>query len=509
VTGTDQDVLRRMTGMGGVRALTARWTVSGTLTLVSAAHLGGAVDGPSEMPLLRDLATGLPVLTGTSIAGALRGHLSDFLGGFAVGSETSELAAVQDLFGGVRSSDDGDQSPLVVHDALAQMELPVEIRDGVAIAGATGTAEEHAKYDIELLPAGTTFALAFELDIAAAHDGVGAVGDASAVALEHDLLELLACALAGFEAHEGKAAPISIGARGARGLGACRVDGWRVARHDLNSAAGWIALACGDVDGGHDLHPTAAQAFGTPSGDLARDRRCATVIDLELAFDRSLLVRSPAIAAEAEGGRAPDVVQLRSGGVAVLAGSSLSGALRAHARRIARWVDPATADERVDELFGSAPRWRGGGRGSHEDISPSALRIHESEVRDGAPYRATRIRVDRLTRGVIRGGLFEEEPVRGGRVAVRLELRHADECDPPSLGLLMLVVRDLVEGLVALGGSVAVGRGAIDPERSGAVVRFADGTSIDLSEPGEAGRARLDRLVRALHGHPATTTAGG
>lgn len=495
--------VRGMDGPGGARELAARWHVAGALTLVTACHLGGAVDGPSDMPVVRDAGTGRPVLAGTSIAGALRSHLSDLLVGYA----QTEPASVQRLLGAERASDVGDQSPLVVHDALASLRPLLEIRDGVAIDGASGTAARNAKWDVELLPAGTTFELELELDVTVRGARTRTRGEH-----ELELLELLAAALGGFEAAGEECGAIALGSRSSRGLGRCRVDCWHVARRDLTDADGWIALACDDAAQVVAAGSSAAGALGTALDGrplqlpTPSDARHVTQIDVELAFDGAVLVRSAPTTVDAS---AADAVQLSSGGKPVMPGTSLTGALRAQAVRIARAIDPATAAERVESLFGGAPSGSGGpGRRKRSAPRPSALRVSESDLSGGRPNRASRIRIDRFTRAVMRGALFDEEPLTGAALSVQLELRHSDGRDPPALGLLLLAVRDLIDGLVPLGGTVAVGRGAIDPARSSATVTFADGASTPLREPAEDAQARLDELVRALH-RGAELSAGG
>jgi len=103
--------------------------------------------------------------------------LADREGGYA----GREPDAVTELFGGGRGDEEGDQSPLFVFDSFG--ELPqgtaTEIRDGVALEGATGTAEDHKKFDAEVLPAGTRFPIRLDLVVSQDHS-------------EHMLLESLA-----------------------------------------------------------------------------------------------------------------------------------------------------------------------------------------------------------------------------------------------------------------------------------------------------------------------------
>jgi hypothetical protein len=107
----------------------------------------------------------------------------------------------------------------------------------------------------------------------------------------------------------------------------------------------------------------------------------------------------------------------------------------------------------VDGLFGppfsgtSDPRFKPEG---------SRLRISESIVGGGMRQRPTRIRIDRFTQGVFESALYDEEPDYGGQVTVVVELRGPRDGE---VGLILLLVKDLLSGDLAVGGTASVGRG--------------------------------------------------
>ncbi len=205
------------------RPLVARWVFRGLLRLETATHFGGEGERV-DMPLLRDERSGAPLLTGSSLAGALRGALCDRLAGYYAKTEPGGVAA---LFGAARAAQDGEQSPLIVFDARG--ELPpggvVEIRDGVAIDAASGIAEEHKKFDFEVMPKGTEFQVRLDL----------LVGDGRRETEQLGCLADAADALA----------ESALGARRSRGLGRMTLC-WAARRFDLTSAAGWRAWAGSD-----------------------------------------------------------------------------------------------------------------------------------------------------------------------------------------------------------------------------------------------------------------------
>lgn len=473
------------------RSLAARWVIRGTLTVETALHLGGEGTERVDMPVLRDPRDGKPLIPGTTFAGALRSALADRLAGYRQ-VEPPEVAA---LFGGARGDDDGSQSPLIVFDALG--ELPdaqgVEVRDGVAILPATGVAEDNKKYDYEVFPAGTMFPVRLDLLLPAPP----ARGDGTQPE-EKLLLECLAAALDACTHGEN-----GFGAKRSRGLG--RVSArWTAKRFSLDSSEGWIEWLLSDHERPFAATPDQvcirdALEAAAPEDlwplSLPDDARRRVVIVLNLRVAHDILVRSPGTDPGA-----PDVSHLHSGGTAILPGTSLGGVMRTQALRIAKLVRAAKndADLWIDRLFG--PRFEG--QRPSDGLKPRASRLRIGEARlDGSqPQRQTRVAIDRFTGGVVDTALFDEQTEVGGRAPVRLELRNPKLGE---LGLVLLVLKDLLDGSLPVGGTTGVGRGVL---HGSATVTWHEGgisprsAEIAPGQPptGEAA-SEIDEAIRAFH----------
>ncbi|WP_448382314.1 RAMP superfamily CRISPR-associated protein [Desulfosoma sp.] len=479
---------------GGIRSMVARWVITGEMRLETAAHFGGEAKTAVDMTVLRDPRDGTPLLPGTSLAGALRSHLADVLGGYR-SSESKHGAA---LFGGARGDDAGSQSPLIVFDALAQLpeHLTLEIRDGVAIDPTTGTAEPHKKFDFEVLPAGTRFPLRVELIIEESQR-------------EAFLLGLLMTALSGLAEGE-----IFLGMRRSRGLGAVRVHQWKALRHDLTTSQGWLGWLTSHheepIGNGIPSYASVADAIRRvcPCGEALdsflntiRDKRRRMEVELDLEIAGDLLVRSPATDP-----RAPDAVHLCSAGKPILPGTGFAGALRTQALRIARLVRQVQGDGElwIERLFG--PRLEEEDQNSQKGPAASKLRITESFIANGLPRRHTRIAIDRFTGGVVKGALFEEEVQAGGRCALRLELRNPSDAE---MGLMLLLLKDVLSGEIPVGGTVSIGRGLLGgtawvqlPDRQG---NFHIAKDLTVEE--EA-RKVFDEKIKAFHTAEPLTAQG-
>jgi CRISPR/Cas system CSM-associated protein Csm3 (group 7 of RAMP superfamily) len=468
-----QEARALLTDPGGVRQVAARWTVTADMVLATAAHFGGGAGEATDMVLLRDAHSGKSLLPGASLAGALRSHLCDRLGGY----QSDEDERVAHLFGSSRVADAGMQSPLVVFDSMA--ELPsgrmTEIRDGVQIETQTGLAEDRKKFDMEVLPAETRFPLRFDLVIPSADS-------------EQDLIELLTASLSGLSDDS-----ISIGMRRSRGLGAVSAVRWRAERFELSSRDGWLRWLMtdaynpisGDAAPVHDAAAACSRTWPGHSFESMPDNRRRILINASVSAKGGILVRSASSEPDA-----PDAAHLRSSGRSVLPGTSLAGVLRAHALRIARQVrqNQCDAEDWVNRIFG--PRFAGVTRQPTEPLLASKLRISEGFLDNGARMRPSRVRIDRLTQGVAPGALFDEEPDYGGTVTVRFELRNPE---PGEAGLLFLLLKDLLDGALPVGGAASVGHGLL---RGTGAATMADGSILNLDPCSGNSGEQIDAEIR-------------
>src|SRR5690606_19803190 len=277
------------------------------------------------------------------------------------------------------------ESWLMVEDArgkVPEKAAPVEIRDGVTIDPRSRTAEEGKKYDIELLAAGTSFDLNFELWVEREKRAA--------------LLRAVATALHGFET-----GAIRLGMRKRRGFGRCRVEGWRVARYDMSTPQGIIGWL-NHQDGSGEPAESIAGTLGVD--DLGEHAGRVCKVQATFKLDGSLLIRS-----DTGEGNDPDMVHLHSwrpghGLRPVLSGTSLAGALRGRALRIINTLgkNPAL----IDDLFGKRIQ-------DNNDVpSGSRFIVHESVIQEGiTDLVQNRVKLDRFTGGAYPQALFSQQPV--------------------------------------------------------------------------------------------------
>ena len=424
------------------RHIQERIIIQGNLILKSPTHLGnGDTDGLLDMPLIRDDLKGQALLTGSSIAGGLRGFLH--------GHEPKLAHA---LFGKV-SPKQSKESLVIIDDALGGDPI-VELRDGVAINPRTRTAHDKQKFDIELLTAGTIFPLQFELIVPPGK--------------EH-LVDALAYCLKGLE--QGR---IYLGKRKRRGFGKCRVVDWKVWRFRLDGTnvddlIGWL-----EWDGNSGGKPGTAIDRLLLGKELSLDRP-DSFCELTATFSihTSLLIRSAGSEWFSEGDtketKLPNSLHLtsiRSNGLqSVVSGTSLAGVLRSRALRIANTLGK-DGYAMANDLFGFRPE---AGQES-QPLTASRIWVDECVIQHPQAYVQNRVKIDRFTGGAYPGALFSEQPVfqaaphtDDASKETRFEVQlHIDRATDSDVGLILLLLKDLWTGDLPLGGESSVGRGRLE-----------------------------------------------
>lgn len=422
------------------RHIRQRIIIEGDLTLQTPAHFGnGDGDKLTDMPLLLDpYDNRSPLLTGASLAGALRSYLG----------ELNDKSAAILLFGGDKGDENGEQSPLIVADSLGESR-GTTIRAGVKLDGKTRTAEEKKLFDVQLWRAGTTFPLRFELLIGKKDDPA-------------ELYRALATALDGLSSGR-----ITLGARKRRGYGEVKVTAWRVKAYDLTNPS----ELCDWLKQGNDPLP---DNLKVKVGDLKKvlgvehllpDNRQYLHLHATFALQGSLLIRS----GEGQDDTGPDMVHLHAQQPdgqkkPILSGTSLAGALRARAQRIANTIQGNDqAEALITALFGGEYKDEEG----KTRLRASRLAVKETVVENGrTDLVQNRVSIDRFTGGARDTALFDQQPVFASDktvVTVELHLRNPERHD---VGLLLLLLKDLWTEDLSLGGESSVGRGRLQGRRA-------------------------------------------
>ena len=159
----------------------------------------------------------------------------------------------------------------------------------------------------------------------------------------------------------------------------------------------------------------------------------------------SILVKA-AVATRSEKDEGRCIENMKEGNVAIIPGSSVKGAVRARVEAIADLM--GVSSELVTDMFGNE---------AADNQTQKAGKLYFEDVfmdTENEGKSITRIRINKFTGGVIRGGLFQEKPLSA---EVQIRIRVPDE--PAYCMLILYALRDLGAGLYNLGSGGAIGRG--------------------------------------------------
>ncbi|NLT46642.1 MAG: hypothetical protein GXX80_14205 [Thermotogaceae bacterium] len=382
---------------------------------------------------------GQPYIPATSFTGALKHHLEN---------EYNTTEATRSIFGS------GDSQSILIVDDLYPIDAPdpkdapvVTIRDGIKINRLTGIVEEKKKYDYELVEKGSEFNLYIELTIREGQEDI-----------ESSIFSLLATVVSELES-----GAISIGAMGSKGFGKITISDVKTYSFVFpEDGRKWLKyLEQGFTE---DLTPLSVNLKKHPK----LEKRNNLLLDIDAVFEikNSLMIGSSFVESTEDESKDPDKTALTSREQFVLSGTSLKGAVRDRAVRIyntlsGKHMSGNEDPEDIKELFGWVDE-----EGKDSYKSKSRVRVTESYINKNTVHqeRQPRIKIDRFTGGVIGGALFETEPIWHKEEKIKVKIQVKKQKDRDSLwevGLMLLVLKDLWNVDLPVGGEKSIGRGLL------------------------------------------------
>lgn len=398
---------------------------------------------------------GNALVPGSTLAGAFRHFLSE-------GADSAGNQAIDELFGGKKNttmaSDDlhlGKQSQLMIYDmSLGQVSkgesAKIEIRDGVKL-DAYKTAVDQGKYEIQVVETGTPFQIRLEWI---------SREDANRAVKQAEIQQLLLSLIDGLYSGD-----LTLGAKSRRGFGKLKIQTIHTQSFDFynnQQVLAWLVW-----NWGHDMNKVLVQDQtwkpNESSIDGLLDRKNVqsskyTRIRVPLAIRHTLMIREYTSKGLIGSGQ-PDYEHMQMNGKAVIPGTSWTGAIRERLNLLLEEIGVGLEkrQSQLESLFGS----RLEKESELQALKASRIRIEESVVEGGHPFTLTRNRIDRFTGGTVSGALYTMTPWVGGdtELILRWPSLPNDAENKVIVGLLLWVIRELQEGMLAVGGETAVGRG--------------------------------------------------
>ncbi|GAB6163957.1 hypothetical protein JCM12298_31170 [Desulfothermus naphthae] len=462
--------------------------ITGYIKTLTGLHIGtGEITETTDSPIYRNV-NGDIVIPGTAIAGALRSlatRIAPYLGYekcIALDenpqpnkNQQSKLCncVVCDLFGPIsigKGSEEGEASKLWIYDAVLINNIKTSIRDGIGIDRETGTSSRkaRAKYDFEVVPKNSLFSFR--------------------IALQENVSEkeerLLSCVLAEWQNGRGY-----LGGNVARGVGNIQLKDIKVFSINLSDVNTLIRFlkeedeirSAEEEKDWLERNINKVRQQLKDAKDIADNEyfyNSFAQIDLTLKFRGGFVINDILKSFQSGFDFCPKI----ENGRFVFPGSSFRGILRSHAEKIARsLVTLSSSNERdflnkcpacnpfadkEDPLTSCNVLFRKY-KDTHKDeeikdnklclacqVFGSSFKGSRLYVSDGEMVNSPKIKImdflaiDRFTGGGKEGAKFDAIVLWQPKFRLRIFIENPKEWQ---LGWLMLVMKDLKEGLVSFG----------------------------------------------------------
>lgn len=428
--------------------------LKGQVLTCSPLLIGGSSEGEADTEVLLD-DHGHPYIPASSFAGMFSSHFKNH-------TIHHDHEVMVDAFFGSMSTEDGEQSTYQSHFSLNDLFLVhseaanMEIRDGVEISPVWGVAENGSKYSYEMLAAGAAFNFEAEVTL---RDG-----------LNRDYFLKMINYLCQFTDE------LRLGSLTSFGFGRWKWNSFEVFETDFTDGGlGWLQYqqsrfsnASVHLNPVHNL-----DQYRWSSDEL---RHNSFKLEAQFSIKNTLMIGHYGISPDEV-----DKTSIKSNQMPVLPGKSLKGALRHRAYKILHTLAESKENndakvkvkELMDELMGAVDK-------VNKSKKKSRLRIEETLIQGAETEQVQpRIKVDPFTGGAEGSALFNSQPLFHEKETLNIALEILDY-RAEEAGLLLLLLKDLWEGDLPIGGEKNIGRGVFIGER--ATLKFA-GQEMTFSEP--------------------------
>ena len=416
--------------------------------LASPLCISSGTDNLADFDLMLD-GEGKPFIPGTSIAGAFRNSLMDkkdkaSVMGFSKVSKSSETEG--------ESEQIGRMSQILISDVSlvknSSDNVNISIRDGIKLEDNEKITAGTGKFDMQVVEPGAEGCMRFEV--------VERENDDEADANEK---------IKGFiiDLAEGN---IRLGAKKNRGFGKLKVTEVGEKEFDLtqkNQAEKWLDFlgynASSDDEGFPAVECTRYEEWKVGKekykDSYVKVKYAKICVPLKLKGGISIRKYSTrpgeadyeqlTIKEDEEGNRR----------IPVVPGSSWNGAIRGDAVRVLRdSLGCKDYKEVINDWFGTVDK------DDKDRTQQSKIVISESKIIGATELPMTRVKINRFDSSAVAGALYSEISFFGGRTELEIMVRvDKGEDYKAIMGLVYLVINDIMNGFVPIGGQTAVGRG--------------------------------------------------
>lgn len=369
----------------------------------------------TDSDVLKD-ADGRPFVAGSSVAGAMRAYLE---------KEKDSPC----MMGYLSADGNGRMSSVYISDMVFdEKTVAFSVRDGVSLND-NKTSKTESKYDTEILETGAEAYFFIELVIREADDEPEMAGGIKAFIYGIDQSE------------------IRLGNKKTRGFGTFEVTVVNSRCYDktnyLEYAQAYDDKTWLDVQNEIEEYKMSVDPLYAKT----------IKIEIPLRMKGGISIRQYAVR-KGE----PDYVHLTDHGMPVIPGTSFAGAIRHRVKEILWELEkngtkmPLNIAGIMDYAFGFVDK---------KEACASNIIINEAVIWHARPLTMTRTGVSRFEGAVKKGALYTDRTYVDGDLTLKMSVRIKENPADARwiMGILMLAVKDLQNGFLAVGGLTSIGRG--------------------------------------------------
>jgi CRISPR/Cas system CSM-associated protein Csm3 (group 7 of RAMP superfamily) len=369
-----------------------------------------------------------PFIPGTTLAGVFRSYLADSVD---FNNEDKELKY---LFGSplnIKDKISTTVSNIYISDANCISDFQILVRDGVEL-NKYKSAVDKSKYDYEVISPQTKFEFHIEVLLREKFDYYK---DNKLISEDIDygiIKDYLARLLIALEEER-----ISIGSKTRRGYGLIKLEDVKVELIDDSDYKHFVNFTFNNIKPNVNYRDWLRGDLNNSFYELE--------VNLELAS--SLIIRK--YVDELDKDDVPDQIMLRiDNNTPVIPGTSWSGCFRHRTIELFKELDIDI--NLVNKIFGYVDE-------VNDDNSTYSKFTFIESCFENYQYRVVRRnKIDRFSGGAVDKALFDEEFLEKGNTVLRIRIDNEYE---NYIGILLIILDEINNGLLALGGETGIGRG--------------------------------------------------
>lgn len=411
-----------------------KYYIKGNIELVSPLIIASGDDEFADLQCVRNWDNEL-FIPATSIAGAIRNHILDHIPSKEEDSKHEKYADLKTYWElGTNSNQSCFQFfDVMLEDKSKNEIIDTEIRDGIKLDNFTRTTIDKAKYDFEIIPAQSFDNSLFRMVITVWQDDD-----------EESLLDITEYILKQLED-----ANIRLGAKTSRGFGKIKLTNVKKQIFDFNK------FKDNDNERQKFIHFGWESEFEDYESnnnnkymDILNDKVFSMNIDFKI--EQTIMIKSQIDKFEKDDGL--DYKFLESNANNVIPGTSWAGVFQHALENIGDELNISEKmNELINKLFGFVDD-------KTKEAQKSKIIFNESIINESKKITYTRNKIDRFTGGTVNGALFKEEFLVGGNIKLDIDGYDLDDYE---IGMLVLVLHEIDNGIQTLGGESNIGRGRL------------------------------------------------